>query len=54
MGKPQEDQALSETTAVDAVDVHVRHDVQAKDSGIRVRHSKLLFKETIFLEGIEY
>ncbi len=41
-------------TAVDGIDVHVRHDVQARDNTIRVRHTKLLFKENLFLEGIEY
>lgn len=53
MGSPAEDPALYETTEVNGINVHVRHDVLSGDDGIQVRYSKVLFKESLFLKGIE-
>lgn len=54
MGKPGEDIDDYDKFTVDGINVYVRVDVQAGDNGIRIKHSKFLFKESIVVDGIVY
>lgn len=54
MGKPQEDPEDYDVSEVDGIRVHVRVDVQTEEEGLRIRHSKFMFKENIIVEGIVY
>lgn len=54
MGKPGEDIEDYDVDPTSGINVYVRVDVQAGDDGIRIKHSKFLFKESLIVEGIVY
>lgn len=54
MGKPGEAAYDYDIYPVNDINVHVRVDVQAGEEGIKIKHSKFMFKETLIVEGIVY
>lgn len=54
MGKPGEDIEDYDIHPVNGINVYVRVDVQAGDDGIKIRHSKFMFRESLIVEGIAY
>ena len=54
MGKPGEDIDDYDVHPTNGINVYVRVDVQAGDDGIKIKHSKFLFKDSLIVEGIAY
>lgn len=52
MGKPALDLDEYNIINVDGITVYVRNDVQAHDDEIRIKYAKILFKESLIVEGI--
>ncbi len=52
MGKPSGELSEYSIQDVDGVSVYIRNDVQANEEGIKIKYAKILFKESLIVEGV--
>lgn len=51
VGKPEDEEEYDKYSVSD-IDVYVKKDVEAKNNKLNIKHSKILWNERIFVEGM--